>query len=437
MQATSEEYYRHLYPYEKLAELMTSNGDELYKIEFAIEGEVYKRFVSARNAEELKKIVSNFPGVTTLHFGAIYSNKPSSSERMSVPVRRVLSFDIDLTDKGFLPLKDATGAVSAELCDKAWPVCAASVDILKRILKVAFGYTNIVVVYSGRRGVHVHVFDEAAMSLSSDARAAIVSYINGNAGKDGESRSTSGVRLVMQMHNLRQLTYVWFEEFVRSMDLFESCSARADFVKKLELEKYDYLSDAVGTLAEEAMDMEDGMEAWRHIVEKVNGIKDRAPWALERLDCTVLAYVWPILDANVSKDLAHLTKVPFACHAKTGRVACTIDPEDFWNFAPGKDAPSLHDWDQDKMNRVVQHMHAHLYYEGVETMELESKMIEDEARERRLEEEAREALCDMEDLAGVMDRAEAPRRPKARPAPSSPRKLTWKRKKSPLVPTEN
>ena len=435
MQATPEEYYRHLYPYEKLVELMTSNGDELHKIEFAIQGDVYKRFVSVRNAKELRSTVSNFPGVTTFHFGAVYSNKPSNSARISVPVRRVLSFDIDLTDKEWLPLKDATGTVTAELCDKAWPVCAASIDILKRILKVAFGYTNVLVVYSGRRGVHVHVFDEAAMGLSNEARSAIVSYINGNAGKDGESRATSGVRLVMQMHNLRKLTYIWFEEFVGRMGLFESCSARVDFVQKLDFEKYEHLKNALGTLAEEAMDMEDGLGAWKHIVEKVNAVKDRAPWVVERLDCAVLAYVWPILDANVSRDIAHLTKVPFACHATSGRVACSIDSEDFWEFAPGKDAPSLHDWDQNTMSRALQHMHAHVYYGGVEEMELESRVAEDEERERRLEQEAREALCDMEDLAGVVEKGDTSKTPKPKPAASSsPRKLTWKRKQSPLVP---
>ena len=50
-------------------------------------------------------------------------------------MRRVLSFDIDLTDKEWIPLKEKGDDISLPLCDKAWPVCAASIDILKRILK--------------------------------------------------------------------------------------------------------------------------------------------------------------------------------------------------------------------------------------------------------------------------------------------------------------
>ena len=73
--------------------------------------------------------------------------------------------------------------------------------------------------------------------------------------------------------------------------------------------------EELGSLADEAMDKRDGQDAWRYIVEKVSAAKEKAPWVLERLDCAVLAYVWPVLDENVTRDLAHLTKVPYACHA--------------------------------------------------------------------------------------------------------------------------
>ena len=410
----ANEYYRYQYPYDALVELLTCNGDELACLEFALEGEVYKRFVSVTSAQELKVAAYNFPGIRTIHFGAFYDRSPSRNMRNNPPRRRVLSFDIDLTDKEWLPVKDAAGEVSAELCDKAWCVSAASIDIVKRLLHVAFGYTKVLAVYSGRRGVHVHVFDDAAMSLSSEARSAVVGYINGNVGAETE-RATSGVRLVMQMHNLRKLVYVWFNEMMMA-GLFDTCSARRDLVRRLDLAKYDHLKNELGSLEDDAGDMEDGPRAWQHIIDKVKSVKKKAPWISERIDCLVLAYVWPKLDANVTGDIAHLTKVPFACHAKSGRVACAVDPHGYWDFCPEFDAPSLRDddWNEEAMAEALRHFHPY-----------GDEVVPEPVREDVGEKEAGAvvALMDMEDLAG------------APPKPAPPRKLTWKRKISPLAPS--
>ena len=412
MQATPQEYYRHLYPYQKLVDLLTCNGDELANIEFALEGDVYKRFLSVASAAELKAAVANFPGIATVHFGAVYSYKPSSNTRLSAPVRRVLSFDIDLTDKAWLELGQS--GVTAARCDRAWPVCAASVEILKRLLKQAFGYTRVLVVYSGRRGAHVHVFDQAAMSLCSEARAAIVAYINGNASKD-DLRCASGVWQVMNMHSMRKDVYRWFRRaFVIGMGLFDGCAAREEFLRRLALGKYESLARAVELLKDEVSRLDTGKEVWECIRAKLVNMSAVEPWVIGQLDCTVLAYVWPALDTKVTSDIAHLTKVPFACHAKSGRVACAIDADDFWSFEPGSQAPSTARWDQGLMDAALAHFH-----DGTPPP---AEPMEVDAETGSME----EAVADVEDLV-------ANARPKPR-AGNQPRKLTWKRKQSPLVP---
>ena len=494
MEVSPKEYYTHLYPYEQLVKLLTCNGADLAHIEFAIEGlspnddKFYRRFVSVKSAKQLKAEVSNFPYVKTFHFGAVYSGKPSGSARVSAPVGRVLSFDIDLTDKEWIPLKEK-GDVSLPLCDQAWPVCAASIDLLKRILKLAFGYTQVLAVYSGRRGAHLHVFDEGAMRLSSEARAAIVSYVNGTTGAD-KLRSTSGVHLVMKMHNLRKHVYRLFEEwFVDRMGVLANGKERGKFLERLDLYKYESLSAMTSTLAADVVDKDTALDAWRCIVQKLEGVADRAPWVIDRLDCAVLAYVWPVLDTKVTSDLAHLTKVPFACHAKTGRVACAINVDVPWDFIPRLEAPTLVKWDQDDMDEAVSHFHARGISDdkaaaiesrrrrrsctpstssavlrdlmadepqvdegqedvgtsedelrGEENWELEERQYDAEVSGlsdsimAELERKAEEGLCDMEDLV------EAPARPEVptgrAPRQALPRKLTFKRKPSPLVPEE-
>jgi|SaaInlV_125m_DNA_1040241.scaffolds.fasta_scaffold03545_3 predicted DNA primase small subunit len=461
MEVSPEEYYRHLYPYDQLVRLLTQNGDELPNIEFAIEGsspagdKFYRRYLSVKTAKELKAEVSNFPHVKTFHFGAVYTGKPSGNARVSVPVRRVLSFDIDLTDKEWIPLKE-NGDVSLPLCDRAWPVCAASVDLLKRVLEMAFGYTQLLVVYSGRRGAHVHVFDEGAMSLNSEGRAAIIGYVNGTTGTD-KLRSTSGVHLVMKMHNLRKHVHRLFKTlFVVRMGILDTRQARLDFLARLDLEKYASLSDMTAMLVPEVVDKETGKDAWKCIVQHLEGAKQAAPWVLDRLDCAVLAYVWPMLDTNVTRDIAHLTKVPFACHAKTGRVACAVAADELTAFEPGQEAPSLVSWNQDNMDDAL------FLFDGRKEAMAEAGISEAERRgeanwelgeqqeqqedpevaalsdsimaelERKAEAELSEP--DVEDLVGPSPRSAVPAN--RAPRKGMPRKTRFKRKQSPLVPQE-
>ncbi len=157
-----------------------------------------------------------------------------------------------------------------------------------------------------------------------------------------------------------------------------------------------------------------------------------------------------------------------------------------WEFSPRLEAPTLVKWDQDDMDEALSHFHARgisddkvaaeesrrlrrsrtpstssavtrdhvadhvVEHVGISEDELRGE-VNWESEERQFDEEvsglsdsimaelerkAEEGLCDMEDLA------EAPSQPRPSvptdraPRQALPRKLTFKRKKSPLVPEE-
>ena len=358
-------YYRDKYPYKQLVALLTSNGDKLEDCEFAIEGKtaqgdkLYKRYVRATSADDLRRQISSFTGVRAFHFGAFYDhgvNRELIRAGESRAERRVLSFDMDLTDKEFLTTTEADGTVSAKLCDRAYPVSAMSAYILRVLLNEAFGFQRVLVVYSGRRGVHVHAFDEAAMVLNDEQRAAVLAYVDG-AMHENKLHVRPEVRSVMVVHNLRGEVYRFFERLVSKLGILDLNDDRVAFVNRLDLlrrEEHEKIGPALATLAEDVIEPATGLEAWKLIQDKIKSVG--CEWVLERLDCVVLVYVWPRLDEAVTKDTKHLTKAPFSCHAASGRVASAM-PRDFrglFKYKPARDAPSIRDWDDAHMAEAVE-----------------------------------------------------------------------------------
>lgn len=418
----AHDYYRLRYPYDELVALLTSNGDELHHFEFAIEGtETYTRYVSVNTAKELKAAVTRHRDVATFHFGPAFTGKPESRrssdvyEHTSVPHRRVLSFDVDLTDYDWLGFKDKEVPIAR--CDWAYPVSAIALQLLKKLLKEAFAYTKILMVYSGRRGVHVHVFDEHAMALSDAGRSAVAGYLNNKLSFNKNVRSDDEVRLLMFMHNLKPTVYELFETvLLKRMDLFGSLGARVDFVNRLEVEQYPKLANGtLLSLADDVMGMDTGEEAWEFIRQKVYSCG--AAWMAQRLDAVVLAYVWPRLDYQVTADLGHLTKVPFAAHAKTRRVAVAIDPDEFHAFDPAS-APMLDTFDDAAMAAAVKRFRL---------------KPPDAAARRPPTPDDLGGVCDLEDLARgpVPEPLHAPQKSgNKRPLP---RKMGFQRKPSPLA----
>ena len=388
---STREFYEHYYPYESLVAWLTRHGHALERFEFALEGKsasddkLYKRYVVARTANELRAHVVGFTGIRAFHFGGIY---PEKCDRRSAPTQRIFSIDIDLTDYDFLDLTDADGAVSPAQCDRAYPIAAFAIFVLRHLLGSAFGFQEVLVCYSGRRGVHLHVTDPTALAMSNEARVAVTAYLTATFTKSG-GRISSYTRGVAKMYELVQPAMDAFERtLVGEMDLFGNGDQIVMFVERLELQWHD----ALAALAEHALAEDDGPGAWAVIKRRV--LDAGVGWFKERLLDTVLAYLWPRMDENVSKSLNHLTKVPFCAHASSRRVAVALDPATcVTKWSPAR-APRLDAWEPPAMAAAIQNLVAATQ---------------------------KPSVVDVEDAV-----APAPR--------PLPRKIGFKRKQSPLVP---
>ena len=346
-QVTVAEYYRYLYPYEALVAWLTMHGHALERFEFAIDGEYYSRFHRIATADQLRKTIGTFPGVKSFHIGGIW---PEVCDRRSAPTQRILSIDIDLTDYEYLEIANKAGNVDMARADWAYPVAVIAIDVLRHLLTVAFGFRQIYVLYSGRRGVHLHVMDERAIAMTAEARGAVAAFMNISYCK-GNHRASSYVRNIAKMYGLvDRVMHAFTHTLVGTMDLFGDMDQRVQFAQKLELHH-----DSLRSLPQDVMEDDlTGPAAWELIQQRVAAAG--VAWFKERLLDTVLFYVWPHMDEKVSTDLGHLIKAPFCAHAKAQRVAVALCPQTYgkWNATLG--APRLDAFDDKAVAAALKHL---------------------------------------------------------------------------------
>lgn len=99
----------------------------------------------------------------------------------------------------------------------------------------------------------------------------------------------------------------------------------------------------------------------------------------------VLAYLYPRLDANVSKQRNHLLKSPFAVHPKTGRVCVPVSSDTMESFDPFK-VPTLGQL-QEELNKDSKKTSMQQYVELFESQMLKPL----EAAERRKQRDIKES----------------------------------------------
>lgn len=215
---------------------------------------------------------------------------------------------------------------------------------MDNVLRVDFGFNNILWVYSGRRGVHCWVADKRAKVLDSEGRGAIVSYlsvITGGSNKqikvnlphtlppslkrlyddillpEFESNIIIGQKLFDTQENWEKvLTY-----------LPPGCEAASNLREKWTSKKY----------------VPDPLNMWQ---EFENTVKNEIQNNMQRYFKTnpiynvVFTYTYPRLDTNVSKGINHLLKCPFVVHPSTGKICVPISPLHCDDFNPD-DVPTL------------------------------------------------------------------------------------------------
>lgn len=161
-------YYRTLFPLDLMFKCLRI--DENREVSFGLSSGGYIRFLTFATAEEFRrKLLTIVP--ERVDVGAIYRDRPAKHATPRVSGKELV-FDVDLTD---YPRDCCSEKL---ICSKCFVLIKAAVRILDYSLRSELGFRRIGFVFSGRRGVHCWVFDDAALKLSDVERGEIVRFYN-------------------------------------------------------------------------------------------------------------------------------------------------------------------------------------------------------------------------------------------------------------------
>ncbi|KAK7132113.1 hypothetical protein R3I93_018612 [Phoxinus phoxinus] len=327
-------YYRRLFPFPQYYRWLSYGGVSKNYFQnrefcFTLKDDIYVRYQSFSTQNELEKEMQKMVPYK-IDIGAVYSHRPSQHNTVKSgtfqALEKELVFDIDMTD-----YDDVRRCCSAaDICSKCWTLMTIAIHILDRALREDFGFHHLLWVYSGRRGVHCWVCDDAARKLSVAARSAVAEYLSLVKGGEDTVRK---VVLSDPIHPFIKYSLSVVERYFPQYAIVEQdILGSKESVDKVLAPLPEDIKKDLTTFFQK---VKNPMERWEELCTLVEHKKSSSKKGGQYFDKEImLQYCYPRLDVNVSKGVNHLLKSPFSVHPKTGRISVPIDLKELDTFDP-------------------------------------------------------------------------------------------------------
>ena len=343
-------YYSTQFPYHEVFRFCTLHHEarpENREVAVTTADDLWRRYNSVKNERELRQLVLRAGDGATLHLGPHYND---ASHRARTPgvtaVGKQLPFDLDLTDVSFLNIPKTDQAAN----DRFVRLIFGQAHVLRAILHEIFGFEHFLVVYSGRRGVHLWVLDARADALTDEARKAICMMINPPPSKrdprlfNRKAVEThpvySGEEVQNAVHAVRtRVVLGTYKE--GGIGLLDSKSRVDAFLDKLfepraTESKWREFETACEAFVRTRMRNVCGKGAFDVLEATIQSqlpARHEKPTAthvcyaklLQKLYDVVFSLLWPTLDVGPSAQMGHCVKMPFSQHGSTGRIALPVN----------------------------------------------------------------------------------------------------------------
>lgn len=278
-----------------------------------------------------------------VHAGRSYTCSPLRTlmhKNYAMHFARELLFDLDLdayNDVKTCCYHIKTSDDIKDVCDKCWCFAVCAIRAISWFLRTCMGFSHIMWVFSGRRGVHGWVLDPRATSMTDADRKCVLDRLQlvkkqGSNGTYTVASTSTAPRKAEE--NFARVLEPCFKNLV--------CEAHGVFTDTKQIKRW---CDAViyRRIGEEAMlDMlvntPRDWDSFRKYVQTT------WPVQYKRVVCDmVLLYTFPRLDAGITNSTNHMLKIPFTTHAVTTRVCLPIPEEELESIVPSVYSPKIRD----------------------------------------------------------------------------------------------
>ncbi|GAA6027276.1 hypothetical protein JCM8097_002549 [Rhodosporidiobolus ruineniae] len=339
-------YYARLFPWKQLflwlnqAHAPTKQWTHR-EFAFTLQNEAYLRYQCFNTADDLKNEVLRL-NPSRFEIGPEYSGRPNARKALMKsafrPLTRELVFDIDMTDYDSV----RTCCKDKAMCRRCWKFITVAVKVLDELLRTDFGFTHLLWVYSGRRGIHLWISDPQALELTDDQRSAIVRYIDIVKGFQNMDKR-AGLQRPLHPTLDRAFEHHLKAAFANVVLQDQEClkdEKQWDNVARLLPDK-----DKVSSLLKQyppSSSSAHSKERWQSLRVSPSGPAGASDTTRKRLaekhaeavDDLIIQYTYPRIDTEVSRKLNHLLKAPFCVHPGTGKVCVPLLASQIDSFNP-------------------------------------------------------------------------------------------------------
>jgi len=337
--AQLQKYYDEMFPIQFVMKFLSHDKSPIWRLEnreimFTIPKVGNKesycvRYLTAETEAKWRALFTQYNKFLQIDVGGVFMIPPSKYESIKgrisiaeVVKYRELIFDVDLSE--YKDVRYCCGN-SKRCCKKCWPLAVVAMRFVDKFVRECFGLTQLVWLFSGRRGVHCWVMDDKAGSLTQEQREAIVSYIT-------DLRKTFRRSRNAEYHALSEMAAHCekdFTKFIEDQQLFSNKERFRNLVQGMDLPSF-IVREWIDSPLTEYSD-------FKCLAQRKRSDDDQQLQINKRkfiLDELMMQCVFPKLDIKVTTQLDHLLKVPFSVHPGTSMICMPLTKTQMEQFDP-------------------------------------------------------------------------------------------------------
>lgn len=212
---------------------------------------------------------------------------------------------------------------------------SVAVKVIDACIREDFGFKHLLWVFSGRRGVHCWVSDAKARKLNNEARTAIANYLSVHVGNEMTS-ATAMVEIpthpaLARAERIINKTFV--NVMMKEQNILADEKQRNKLMNMLPAGEIKTLVERNWEDHTDYDNPENSVTLWKIFTLAVRSEK-KIKFRVDYITSAMFTFLYPRIDANVSKGINHLLKSPFCVHPKTGKICVPFDPEKVDEFDP-------------------------------------------------------------------------------------------------------